>query len=43
MDIAIASIAPALWHQRYIGMADGYHRNKSAVAMVVGGLAFPHF
>jgi uncharacterized protein YbjT (DUF2867 family) len=40
-----AGLTPSLrflW-RRYIGMADGYHRNKSTVAMVVGGLASPHF
>ena len=37
------SIALVLWRKRYIGQADGYHRNKSAVAIVVGGLASPHF
>jgi hypothetical protein len=29
--------------RRHIGKADGYHLNKSAVAMATGILGFPHF
>jgi hypothetical protein len=37
------SIAPSFVHRRHIGEADGYHLNKSAVAMTTGILGFSHF
>jgi uncharacterized membrane protein YphA (DoxX/SURF4 family) len=40
---AETSIAPGFGHRRYIGHTDGYHLNKSAVAMAAGILGFSHF
>src|SRR5258705_6215171 len=34
------SIAPVLRHQRHIGISDGYHLNKSTVAMMAGTVGF---